>query len=317
MLKDLLDEKKCFKLVCGAGNEDVNEIEKLVALYAKAGCRFFDLSASEEVIDAAKRGLEFARVSDAYLCVSVGIKNDPHVNKAVVDYEKCISCYSCDNICPQGAIRYAKVKKFKCIGCGRCAKICPKGAISYVSEEKDLKDVLPPLIAKGIDCIEFHAMGLNDDEIWTKWSYISEIFGGILSLCTSRGKLSDEKLVERIKKLTSDRAPYTTIIQADGFPMSGGKDDYKTTLQAVATAEIVQNENLPVYLLLSGGTNSKTAELAKICGINANGISVGSFARKIVKKFVERQDFLRNEFVFKDSVETAKKLINSCNLTNN
>ena len=45
MLKDLLDAKKCFKLVCGAGNEDADDVKKLVTLYAKAGCRFFDLSA--------------------------------------------------------------------------------------------------------------------------------------------------------------------------------------------------------------------------------------------------------------------------------
>ena len=180
MLKEVLEAKNCFKLVCGAGNEDAKEVEKLVAVYAKAGCRFFDLSASEEIIDAARRGLEFAGVNDAYLCVSVGIKNDPHVNKAVVDYKKCISCCSCDEVCPQGAIKYAKVKKYKCIGCGRCAKICPKGAISYVSEEKDLHEVLPPLIEKGIDCIEFHAMGLNDDEILQKWNYINEIYSRIL-----------------------------------------------------------------------------------------------------------------------------------------
>ena len=46
MLKNLLESKKCFKLICGAGNEDVKEVEKLVALYSKAGCRFFDLSAT-------------------------------------------------------------------------------------------------------------------------------------------------------------------------------------------------------------------------------------------------------------------------------
>lgn len=313
MLKDLLEAKNCFKLVCGAGNEDARQVERLVALYAKAGCKFFDLSASEEIVDSAKRGLEFAGVDDAYLCVSVGIKGDPHVNKAVVDYDKCISCYSCDAVCPQGAIKYAKVKKFKCIGCGKCAKNCPKGAISYVSEEKDLREVLPSLIAKGIDCIELHAMGLNDEEIDEKWNYINEVFDGILSICTSRGKLSDEKLVERIKKLTQNRAPYTTIIQADGFPMSGGNDDYKTTLQAVATSEIVQNEKLPVYLLISGGTNTKTAELAKMCGIEANGISVGSFARKIVRRYIERDDFLTNEYAFNSALHIAKNLVEKCN----
>lgn len=57
MLKELLNTKKCFKLVCGAGNEDANEVEKLVALYSSAGCKFFDLSAKPQIVDSAKRGL--------------------------------------------------------------------------------------------------------------------------------------------------------------------------------------------------------------------------------------------------------------------
>ena len=309
MLKSLLDAKKCFKLVCGAGNEDAEDVKKLVSLYAKAGCRFFDISANEDIVDAAKTALKNVNIDDAYLCVSVGIKGDPHVNKAVIDREKCISCYSCDNICPQGAIKYAKVKKTKCIGCGRCSKVCPKKAISFINEEKKLEEVLPPIIEKGIDCIELHAMGLDEDEINTKWELINKLFDGLLSICTSRGKLSDEKLVERIKNLTKNRAPYTTIIQADGFPMSGGDDDYKTTLQAVATSEIVQNEHLPLYLLISGGTNSKTAELAKMCSINANGISIGSYARKIVKQYTDREDFLTNQTIFDKALEIAKDLV--------
>lgn len=56
MLSDVLDGK-CFKLVCGAGNEDAGEVERLVALYARAGCRFFDLSARKEIVAAAKGGL--------------------------------------------------------------------------------------------------------------------------------------------------------------------------------------------------------------------------------------------------------------------
>ena len=35
MLKDLLEQRQCFKLVCGAGNEDAEEVEKLVTLYSK------------------------------------------------------------------------------------------------------------------------------------------------------------------------------------------------------------------------------------------------------------------------------------------
>ncbi len=311
MLKKLLDTNHCFKLVCGAGNEDAEEIKRLVYIYALAGCRFFDVSAAEDVITAAREALDIAKVYDAYLCVSVGIKNDPHVNKAVIDYNRCVNCGSCEAVCPQGAIHYAKVKKYKCIGCGRCWKVCSRAAISYVSEEKQLDEVLPTIVDNGIDCIEFHAMGTDEEEIYSKWKYINENYEGILSICTSRGKLSDEALVERVKKMTENRAPYTTIIQADGFPMSGGDDNYKSTLQAVATAEIIQNAKLPVYVMLSGGTNAKTTELAKMCDISYCGVAVGSYARKIVKRYTQRSDFWTNPQVTADAVEIAKPLIDS------
>lgn len=311
MLKELLETKHCFKLVCGAGNEDIEEIKRLVYLYAVAGCRFFDLSANGDVILAAKEALDIAKVYDAYLCVSVGIKNDPHVKKAVIDYDRCVNCGACEEICPEGAIHYAKVKKEKCIGCGRCWRVCSRTAISYISEEKDLNEVLPKIVETGIDCIELHAMGLNDEEVFSKWKYINDNFEGLLSICTSRGQLSDEAMVKRIEKMLENRKPYSTIVQSDGFPMSGGDDNYKSTLQAVATGEIVQNAKLPVYLILSGGTNAKTTELAKMCDISYHGVAVGSYARKIVRRYVERPDFWTNPVVLNSALEIAKPLIDS------
>ena len=306
MLKELLDSNKCFKLVCGAGNEDALEVEKLVALYSAAGCKFFDLSAKPEIVDAAKRGLQGR---EGYLCVSIGIKGDPHVRKAQIDYEKCAGCHKCEEICPQKTIKHCKVLAPRCIGCGKCFSVCRHGAISFKTENADLREVLPPLIEKGIDCIELHAMGENIDEALEKWNFINEIYDGILSICTARGHLSEEKMIGLIKKMIENRKPFTTIVQADGFPMSGGKDDYKTTLQAVATAEIVQNAKLPVYIMLSGGTNSRTSELANMCGINYNGIAVGTFARKIVSRWVEREDFLNNEYAFNEALRIAETLV--------
>ena len=306
MLKELLEAGKCFKLVCGAGNEDALEVEKLVALYSKAGCKFFDVSAKPEIIDAAKKGLQDR---EGYICVSVGIKGDPHVRKAQIAYEKCAGCHKCEEICPQKTIKHCKVKPARCIGCGKCNSVCTHGAISFLSENKDLREVLPPLIEKGIDCIEFHVMGEDESGIYEKWDYINSVYDGLLSICTARGKLSEEKMISRIERMTAIRKPYTTIVQADGFPMSGGKDDYKTTLQAVATAEIVQNAKMPVYIMLSGGTNSKTAELAKLCGINYNGIAIGTFARKIVSRYIEREDFLKNDYIFNEALNIARSLV--------
>lgn len=316
MLTDILKNKKCFKLICGAGNEDTNEIEKLVILYSKAGCNFFDLCAKPEIIDAAKKGLLKAQVPEnRYLCCSVGTKNDPHISKAAVNSEKCSRCGICTKVCLQNALTdngsSYEVKKMNCIGCGKCANICPNQAIEMICKAQNFKDLLPPIIEKGIDCIEFHISGEDEPEIFEKWTEINEMFDGLLSICINRSKLGNEQILKIINKMLKYRKPYSTVIQADGSPMSGGKDDFKTTLQTVAMAEIVEKANLPTYLLLSGGTNSKSAELAKICEININGVAVGSFARKIVREYIDREDFFVNEEIFNKALKIAKNLVDT------
>lgn len=315
MLNDILKNNECFKLVCGAGNENTEEVERLVYLYSKAGCSLFDLSANLSVVQAAKRGLEKSGITDnRYLCVSIGIKGDPHISKAEINNSICTKCDACRKVCLQGAIlidiRTNFIKRKCCIGCGKCLKVCKHGAISMYSQEIDLREVLPPIIKEGIDCLELHAIVENDYEVFEKWNILNALYDGVLSICIDREKLGNEKMLNRIKKMLSNRTPYSTIIQADGSPMSGGKDDYKTTLQAVATAEIIQNANLPVHILLSGGTNSKTAELAQICGIKPSGIAIGSFARKIVKPYIKREDFYTNPQIFNEALKIASTLVN-------
>lgn len=340
MLKNLLDQKKCFKLICGAGNENVDEVEKLVAIYAKAGCHFFDLSANEKVIKAAEKGLSRVisekDLKDYHLCLSVGIKGEPHLNKVKIDQKKCKECKKCIKICPQKAIAVCKdskwqaaerdfeesiskkfeVKEEKCIGCLRCSKVCKYDAIKIYQKNKPIEEIITKkLLSKSelLSCLELHASGEDEEDVSQRWEYLNENFDGILSICIDRSKLGNEAILKRIKRLVKDRKQYTTIIQADGAPMSGGEDDFKTTLQAVAMAEIFQKDiisgNLPVYILLSGGTNSKTAELANLCGININGVSVGSYARKIVKQYIEKEDFLNNKTAFNDAVKVASNLI--------
>ena len=66
-----------FKLVCGAGNEDAESVKRLVYVYANAGCKFFDLSARKEILQAAKEGGK--DFDDLMWCVSIGIKGDKHI----------------------------------------------------------------------------------------------------------------------------------------------------------------------------------------------------------------------------------------------
>ena len=311
MLKDIFEEKKGFKLVCGAGNEDADEVEKLVTIYSLAGCPFFDVCAKPEIVDAAKKGLKNAGITEnRYLCVSVGIAGDPHITKAVINEEKCIKCGNCKNICPHGAITdNFEIKRERCLGCTQCAKECPTEAISMQSQLQDYKEVLPQLIEKGIDCIEFHAISTDENDVDEKWRQLNEMFDGMLCISLDRSELGDKKLKERVERLVSKRKPYTTIIQADGVAMSGNNDEYGTTLQAVATAQLFQNSKIPAYIMMSGGTNTKSTQLTKLCGVQPHCLAIGSYARKIVSDYLKQDNILEDKKALNEAVKIAKSLI--------
>ena len=301
-----------FKLVCGAGNEDCESVKRLVYVYAKAGCRFFDLSARKEILESVKAALKLANVNDAMLCVSVGIKGDPHITKAKINESKCIKCGNCLRNCPNDAIFSSIIiDEKKCIGCGICSKKCPTGAISMFDKDVNVKEILPYMVKNGVEVLELHIMGHDKKDLASKWNVINDCNPKFASICIDRENFGNKEALSRIKEMIVYRKPYTTIIQADGIPMSGADDTFKTTLQAVAMAEIIQNANLPVHIMISGGTNSKTRELAELCGIKYWGIAIGSWARKIVKEQLTTEDFWKNEEIQISAIKIAKALIMS------
>ena len=306
-------EKSCFKLICGAGNENLDEVEKLVAVYAAAGCKFFDLAASEEVLKAAQRGLDFSipkeQQKDYHFCVSIGTKNDAHFQKARINSDKCKRCEKCIIACPQKAInQYFKVVEKNCIGCLKCETVCKFNAIEIYEQNQLINLSTDQLF--NFSCIELHVS--DAESALEKWAELKD-FDGMLSICLGRKVFSDEKIAELLKKMIAQRPPYSVIIQADGNSMSGGEDDFETTLPAVGTGLFIKSLNLPAYLILSGGTNSKTAQLCEKKGLGINGIAFGSYARKIVKKYIERDDFFENDENFEKACTEAKKLINCLN----
>ncbi len=314
MLYDLFKEKRCFKLICGAGNEDINEVEKLIYLYSLSGANFFDVCAKPEVVMAAKRGLKRAGITkDRYLCVSIGAESDKHFCKAKINRELCAQCSFCTSVCTQSAIELEnleyKIDEKRCIGCSKCIEVCPNNAIELVQKSTDYKEILPPLIKLGLDCIEYHILGDEGDTLYEKWDEINSMFSGPISISINRAKIGDEALISLISKLIKTRKPYSIIIQADGIPMSGGKDSYKSTLQAISTADLFLGANLECYVMCSGGTNSKTAELAKLCGVDIQGVAIGSFARKIVQEYTLCDDFYENKNKLENALSISKALV--------
>lgn len=320
-LKKIMQQRRLFKLVCGAGNEDPEEVRKLAFIFTLAGATMLDLSANTDIVDAAAEGIrkacEIAPLLGRsieikpYLNVSVGLKGDPHVRKAQINLNKCSKCGRCITICQQKAINDDfKVRRCRCIGCGHCEVICPKAAVEYTSRRLDLNEILPLCIQGGVENLELHAAIDDEKAFLADWKIINNLIqGNFISLCIDRSRLSDEHFIKRVKMayaLTGERL----IIQADGIPMSGSeKDDYNNTLQAIACADMVGKSKIPVKIVLSGGTNHKTGLLAKQCAVAVHGVAIGSFARKIVKEFISHDKFYDNRALIKKAISVADKLI--------
>lgn len=320
--KSLMNDGRLFKLICGAGNEDVDEVYKLCFVYTLAGTNAIDMSANEEVVESAIKGVDDAeKLLDQYnvtnyvrpyLTVSIGMPGDHHVRKAKIIEEKCTECDACIPVCPTDAIPdILSIIETRCIGCGACGVACQDDAIGYSHKEIEIEEVLNKCVSIGVENIELHASVIDDEPVLHEWEIVNKINpNGYNSVCIDRGYLSNHALKRRLEKML-EICPDRMIVQADGIPMSGGKDDFRTTLQAVACADIVDKFNLPVHILLSGGTNSQSIKLSEACDVPFAGVSIGTFARHLIYEYINDAEF-PDKFILDKAVHKAKMLVDTC-----
>jgi ferredoxin len=322
-LKTILDSGRYFKVVCGAGNEDPDEVYRLTLVYTLAGALGIDVSANVEVVESSMKGvtraIELAPSlgikikTRPFINVSVGLKGDPHVRKARIIEEVCSQCGACFDHCDQEAIEEPdyKIIEHRCIGCGKCAENCEVGAIEFLTKKIDFNDILPRCLKAGAENFELHAIIKDDSLVMRDWRILAGILPNqFISMCLDRSELSDNHLAARVRQ-AGEIVGERLIIQADGAPMSGGSDDFNTTLQAVACADIILKSKTQAKILLSGGTNSKTGELAQMCGVKFHGVSIGTFARNLVRQDISAEGFDENPGSIMSAVEKATALVNS------
>ncbi|SVB91800.1 uncharacterized protein METZ01_LOCUS244654 [marine metagenome] len=317
-----MNNGELFKMICGAGNEDADEVYKLCLVYTLAGAKAIDMSANLDVVKSAVNGVEDAEAllgkyklknyTRPYLTVSIGMPGDHHVRKAKIIENKCTKCNACIPVCPTDAIPdILTIIESRCIGCGACGVACQDDAIGYSHKEIEIETVLKDCVNAGVENIELHAAVLDDEPVLYEWEIVNNINPfGFNSVCLDRGYLSNHGIKTRIQKML-EICPDRMIVQADGIPMAGGQDDYRTTLQAVACADIVDKFALPVFILLSGGTNSLSIELSKKCSVPYAGVSIGTYARHLIYEYINDPDF-PNKNILNNAVQVAKKLVDTC-----
>ena len=174
-----------------------------------------------------------------------------------------------------------------------------------------------------------------------EWSLINEINPhNFNSMCLDRLNLGNINLEHRVQS-AKDISEKRLIIQADGYPMSGGEDDFNTTLQAVACADVINkkfnmrinkkeqtktsgkaslkykrfyrrmNHRIGIPILLSGGTNSLSRQLSEMAGVRCNGIAIGTYARDIIEDYVQHTNFYSDSNIIYNAYLEAKKLVES------
>ena len=379
ILRNIIQEQKCFKMICGAGNEDAIQVKKLAFVYTLAGAKILDVSANVNVVKAASEGIELAYSYSAkigidigikpYIMVSIGMPGDHHVRKSYIDPFKCIGCTLCIPVCPTDAIPKNFVKELDvfqmlngsfdepdsskeivikdlCIGCGKCSNICPKDdIISYRHSFRELNVLLPECMSAGAELFELHAAVGEDDITLQEWELVCNINKtNYNSMCLDRLNLGNLKLEHRIseaQKISNDKL----MIQADGYPMSGGEDDFNTTLQAVSCADVINKKfNMKlnkkrekdllgkekisakkiyksikdpsvIPILISGGTNSHSKELANLSGVRINGVSIGTYARDLIETFIIENDFYENDELIFGAYQAANSLVLKSNVS--
>jgi len=142
VLKSVFDQGRYFKIVCGAGNEDINEVRRLAMVYTLAGATSIDISANVDVVKCSKEGIAWAKQLapqlnraiefDPFINVSIGLKGDPHVRKALINLDACTLCGDCLPVCPQDTISNDFIiGEERCIGCPECFDVCNYGAVEF------------------------------------------------------------------------------------------------------------------------------------------------------------------------------------------
>jgi len=254
ILNKSLNTCKFSKLDCGINNLEIEEIQSLIFIYSLAGFTALDISFDHFLVDNAKKAILEAKNKSKLF--DEEIKGEPLLF---------ISCYS---------------------------------SFLYEHELSNIEKKLKKCCESGADFFEIHIDNFELELLREKIKLIKEYFPSKpISINLSRKKFSNANLLDFIRELKL-KIIKEIIIEVDGNENLNNSDPMNQTLQTISTADIINKQlikkdikfrKLPI--LLAGGTNQKTSELAKLCNVSFNGITLCDYARKDLKNFLKKNNF--------------------------
>ncbi len=269
ILKNRLSNNSFYKLDCVFDNFENNKLANLIKLYVIAGFSAIDVKLDLESVIEAKDSI--IRAINYAKEINEPILNSPFL---------IVSCYSSELINNDLKL-FEKVLR----SCQKC----------------------------GADLFELHINISDLGLIKNQLLCIKEVFNSEpISINISRDKFSNASIIELIKYFRSN-IQKDIIIEVDGSE-ENNKNDFNTTLQSVSTADILHKQLLKkeiafrkIPILLSGGTNPLTCELARECNVNFNGITFGNYAKIDFIKFIKTHS-IKNDLELKNYIKKIKNL---------
>lgn len=285
------------KIICGASNTSEVQVERLALVYSMAGVHVIDVAPQENIYNAAKRGIERSPLEPPVIMTSVNVGGDKHFRKASYNLEQCDQCLECAKVCQVGQ------DQEKCIGCALCVEACQHNAITMVNVAGNAK--IQPR-----EAIELHTgdSGIEQVKSFVELNESALSQAQMISVSIDSSRFNHKELIEYAEGVVS-MFDKKIIIQADGLSMRGGTTNKASTIQTIAAAATLIDAGVNAYIQLAGGTNHLSQEIVNLTELGISGIGYGTFAKKIILRYIEEykeEDFLAN---LDKIVDIARNLI--------
>lgn len=153
---------------------------------------------------------------------------------------------------------------------------------------EDLKNIFNLKILDIVKVVELDIGEYNLEEALTILEKIKNLkINKIISLSISRKRLSNASIIELIKYTRNFTKEL--MVEVDGLSSTNIKNEFNETLQVLSTVDIIRKQLISKHvkyrrlpIIIKGGINNSTRDLAIECDVKYNGISYEKYPKDLL-----------------------------------